>query len=252
MQLSPHGFLDNIDRQFAQLLFMPYVVLIFLPVLVVSTHLIGFLTIILLSLGITKLARKLPSLWAKINAKSALSRVNIVGTEHIDLKQSYIIVANHRSHFDVLALYGWLDIDFRWVMKQELRKVPALGITCEKLGHVFIDRDDKDKARQSIQAAKHEICNGTSILFFPEGKRSNEAEMLPFKYGAFKLAKELELPILPVTINGSGSILPPNTVNLLPGSVELVVHKPISSKEYTGKQLSFLAREEIASSFNRD
>ncbi len=203
--------------------------LFFTPFLVLITHAIGFSIVICMQLGAHHWGRILPVFWARCTAKAALCRVEVEGSKQLNPQQSYVIVANHQSHFDILALYGWLGVDIRWVMKQELRKVPALGIACEKLGHIFIDRSNSDRAKQSIAAAKHTLRNGTSIIFFPEGTRSETSQILPFKKGAFRLAKELNLPILPITINGSGRILPSKTLNLMPGTVQILIHPAITA-----------------------
>lgn len=247
MHTSSNNAVTGLEKQLGLLLYQPYKLMIFLPILIFSTNLIGALVVVLMALGLNRFARMLPVLWARINALSSLSRVKVSGRQHVDPHQSYVIVANHRSHFDILAVYGWLGIDFRWVMKQELRKVPALGIACEKLGHVFVDRSDSDKARASIEQVKAEIREGTSIFFFPEGTRTEGVQMLPFKRGAFKLAKELGLPVLPITINGSGKVLPARSLNLMPGNVELIIHEPIPSADADEQELSCLARDRIAS-----
>lgn len=236
------------SRNLAYLLYQPYKVLIFLPVILIATNLLGGLIILLVSLGMPRLARPLPVLWARINALAAPARVRVQGSENVDRNQSYVVVANHQSHFDILAIYGWLGIEIRWVMKIELRKVPVLGLACEKLGHVYIDRSNHRKAQASIDAAKQQLQNGTSIFFFPEGTRSLDGRLLPFKKGAFKLAKELGLPLLPVTINGSHDILPAKTLNLFPGTVDIIIHPPIPVEEASSEeQLMAQARERIAS-----
>lgn len=247
MHTSSNNASSNLEKQLGFLLYQPYKLLIFLPILIFSTNLIGAMVVVFMAIGLNSPARWLPVLWARVNALGSLSRVKVSGRENVDPGQSYVIVANHRSHFDILAVYGWLGIDFRWVMKQELRKVPALGIACEKLGHVFVDRSNPQKARDSIEKAKDEIRNGTSIFFFPEGTRTDRRQMLPFKRGAFKLAKELDLPILPITINGSGKILPTKTLNLMPGMVDIVIHQPIDSRDLDEQELAQLARDRIAS-----
>ena len=247
MHTSSNNAVSTLEKQLGFLLYQPYKLLIFLPILIFSTNIIGALVVVLMAIGLNSMARALPVLWARINALGSLSRVKVSGRENVDPKQSYVIVANHRSHFDILAVYGWLGIDFRWVMKQELRKVPALGVACEKLGHVFVDRSNPQKAKDSIEKAKDEIKDGTSIFFFPEGTRTDRRQMLPFKRGAFKLAKELDLPILPITINGSGKILPTKTLNLMPGVVDIVIHEPINSTDLDELELAQLARERIAS-----
>ena len=93
--------------------------------------------------------------------------VGAVGKENIAAGQSYVIVANHQSIYDIVVLYGWLGVDFRWIMKKELRKVPGLGIACEKIGHIFIDRSHSKKAMESLNEAKGKLRNGTSLIFFP-------------------------------------------------------------------------------------
>ncbi len=172
-------------------------------------------------------------MWAKLNAAVTPMRVSVRGREKIDENQSYVVVANHQSQYDIFAIYGWLPVDFRWVLKQELRKVPVLGVYCEKAGHVYIDRSNTETALQSINRAKERITGGTSIFFFPEGTRSVSGKLLPFKKGAFKFAIDLSLPVLPVTIKGTRNVLPANTIDLFPGSAEIILHDPIPVEGYT-------------------
>ena len=106
------------------------------------------------------------------------------------------------------------------MLKQELRKIPGLGIGCEKVGHIFIDRSNHEKALESINNAKRTIVNGTSVLFFPEGTRSKTGRLGEFKKGAFIFAIDIGVPILPITVVNTGKILPPHTMNLLPGRVK--------------------------------
>lgn len=235
-------------RNLAYLLYQPYKLLVFLPIVILSTNVLGMLIVAAVSLGFTRFGGKLPVLWARINALATPSRVRVSGREHVVPGQSYVVVANHQSHFDILAIYGWLGIDIRWVMKMELRKVPVLGLACEKLGHVYIDRSNSRRAQASIDAAKSQLKNGTSIFFFPEGTRSLDGRLLPFKKGAFKLAKELNLPILPVTIRGSHDILPAKTLNLFPGAMDIIIHPPILlGDDSTEESLLVQARERIQS-----
>jgi 1-acyl-sn-glycerol-3-phosphate acyltransferase len=167
--------------------------------------------------------------------------VSVTGRENIDPKQSYIIAANHQSQYDIFAIYGWLPIDFRWVMKIELRKVPIFGAYSEHAGHICIDRSNPLKAMQSINRAKEKLAAGTSIFFFPEGTRSRDGELLPFKMGAFRLALDMQLPILPITISGTRDILPSGTLKLFPGHVRIIVHKPIDIREFNDQTIVQLA-----------
>ena len=245
---SPRPDAQAMIRNLAWLLYQPYKLLIFLPIIILSTNILGSLIVVCIALGLVSFARKLPVLWARINALATPAKVNVQGRSNIQPGQSYVVVANHQSHFDILAVYGWLGVDIRWVMKMELRKVPVLGLACERLGHVYIDRANSHRAQASINAAKDQLVNGTSIFFFPEGTRSLDGRLLPFKKGAFKLAKELNLPILPITITGSHDILPAKTTNLFPGSMNLQIHPAIHlDADSSEESLLLQAREVIQS-----
>ena len=128
-------------------------------------------------------------------------------------------------------------------MKYELRKIPGLGIGCEKIGHVFIDRSDSEKAIASLKAARERIVNGTSIIFFPEGTRRIGNRLGEFKKGAFKMALDLNLPILPVTIRGTEKILPPKTMDLFPGCAQLIIGKPISTENFNDSNIEELMQK---------
>jgi 1-acyl-sn-glycerol-3-phosphate acyltransferase len=163
--------------------------------------------------------------------------VKIKGKEHLVKGQSYVIVANHRSSFDILIVYAFLGLRFKWVMKKELRKVPGLGYGSKAIGHIFIDRSNTKKAIESMKEAGKKIKNGVSVFFFPEGTRSKTGALLPFKKGAFYFAVDLGLPILPVSINGTDRILPSDTFNLFPGKAEIIFHPPIDIAPYTKENI---------------
>ncbi len=228
-----------------------YRALVMLPVMVVMTLVIGFLTVILVFFFKPRTVSRLCGVsWARLNAFLTPMRVEVRGREHVDPQQSYVIVSNHQSHYDVFVLYGWLDVDFKWVMKQELRRVPGLGIACARLGHIYINRFNHEEAMRAIEEAKRRIVDGTSVLFFPEGTRSREEGMRQFKKGAFRMAIDLGLPILPVTISGTRDVMPPDTLDIRPGRAVMTLHPPIPvdpSAPGEVDRLSAAARESIAS-----
>jgi 1-acyl-sn-glycerol-3-phosphate acyltransferase len=154
-------------------------------------------------------------------------KVRKFGSEWIDADQSYVVVSNHQSLYDIFILYGWLGIDIKWVMKKELRKIPIIGYICHKMEHIYIDRSNRRTAINTINRAKSKITRGTSVIFFPEGTRSIDGTLGRFKKGAFRLAVDLGLPILPITISGTHDILPKHTVDLFPGPANMVIHPPI-------------------------
>ncbi|RPJ50092.1 MAG: 1-acyl-sn-glycerol-3-phosphate acyltransferase, partial [Methanobacteriota archaeon] len=164
------------------ILYQPYKWLIFLPFLIITTLFFGFLAVFLLSISVSPkfVSYLCGAKWSRLNCYMTLMRVSVLGRENIDPTCSYVIVSNHQSHYDVFVLYGWLGVDFKWVMKKELRNVPALGVACEKLEHIYIDRSDKAMALKSLNDAKKIIRNGTSVIFFPEGTRSRTGQMGEF------------------------------------------------------------------------
>jgi 1-acyl-sn-glycerol-3-phosphate acyltransferase len=191
--------------------------------------------------------------WAKLNAWATPMFVEVLGKENINEKQSYVVICNHQSLYDIFLLYGWLNIDFKWVMKKELRKIPVLGTACEAMGHIYIDRSDSATAIEEINRAKQRISNGTSVLFFPEGTRSKTGEMGPFKKGAFKMALDLGLPVLPITIKGTRDILPTKSADVRPGVAQMIIHPPIDIAPYMEANINLLmdrARHTIASAMN--
>lgn len=215
------------ERRGLFLAYQVYKVAVVYPLLALSTALCGSLAALLAITVGGKAGSFFGVVWARFNSLITPMTVEVTGREKIDPRQSYVIAANHQSLYDIYVLYGWLPIDFRWVMKAELRKVPFLGYSCERIGHVFVDRSRPEVARAQINAARARIRGGTSIVFFAEGTRSQDGRLLPFKKGAFRLAADLRLPVLPITLVGTREILPNGTRALFPGTARLVVHDPI-------------------------
>jgi 1-acyl-sn-glycerol-3-phosphate acyltransferase len=203
--------------------------LVVIPVLVISTAFIGTIVIILSLIGMPEFSsRVFGKLWARVNMAVMFMRVQVYGRENIDTKQSYVIAANHQSQLDIYVLYGYLDIPFKWAMKKELRRVPILGLACELMGHIYIDRSNADAARASLSEAQVRIKDGISAVFFPEGTRSRSGQLGSFKKGAFRLAQDLTIPVLPVSIHDTKSILPSDGLDWRPGSATLRIHPAIT------------------------
>jgi 1-acyl-sn-glycerol-3-phosphate acyltransferase len=204
----------------------PWTVAVFFPAVIAATAFFG-VAAILLSIFSPGAAFYTGVGWARLLCAVAFVRVRVRGRERTRPGVSYVAVANHQGDFDILALYGFLGLPFRWVIKQELRDVPVLGWACERIGHVFIDRANPAAAIASLEAAKPRLAGGVSALFFPEGTRTLDGRVGPFKKGAFRLARQLDLPILPVSVSGSRQVLPKGTLFPRPGTIEIVLHPPI-------------------------
>lgn len=220
--------------------YQPYKWLFILPLLITTTFICGVLAIISSLLFTPRVGTIWGVIWARINSFFTPMTVHVIGSENIKSGTSYVITANHQSLYDIYVLYGWLGLDFKWVMKKELETVPILGLACKVLGHIYIDRSDTKSSVETISAAKTKITNGTSVVFFPEGTRSGDGNIRPFKKGAFKMALDLGIPVLPVTINGTRNILPKGSLDLMPGGATMIIHKPIDVKGYDEKNMNEL------------
>jgi 1-acyl-sn-glycerol-3-phosphate acyltransferase len=229
------------------ILFWPYqlyVWLIFLPLVAGLTLVFSTLTILFAWLVSPHFAsRVFATTWARICAFLTPMPVTVEGAEHAQRNRSYIVASNHQSMFDILVIYGWLRLDLKWVMKAELRKLPAIGIGCEKAGHIFVERRNPKQAAQAITEALDRLGDGIGILFFPEGTRSPDGRLLPFKKGAFRTAIDQQLPLLPVTVIGTRDILPARTLRLFPGKARMVIHPPIETTGLTVDQVDELMRQ---------
>ena len=202
--------------------------LVVIPFLGISTALACSLASIVAMIGFpTWASRTFIVPWARLNLFVSMVSVDVEGKDKASPDQSYIIAANHQSLYDIYALYGYTGFEGKWVMKKELRSIPFLGFAAEKLGHIIIDRSNPDAAIRSINEAKSIIRNGISVIFFAEGTRIRDGNLLPFKKGAFRLAIDLQLPILPISIHGSRDILPSDSMELSPGRIRMVFHDPI-------------------------
>ena len=176
-------------------------------------------------------------------------RVKVKGRENIDPKQSYVFVANHQGAFDIWSIYGYLGHRFKWLMKKELRKVFFVGAACNAAGHVFVDDSSIQGVKRTIEDAEKRLQNGMSVVIFPEGSRTFDGKMIPFKRGAFMLAAEFKLPVVPISIDGSFRAMPRTTYNVTPCTITLTIHQPIFPDErgFNTKILMAQCRETIQS-----
>lgn len=177
-------------------------------------------------------------------------------TQPLDPNRNYVIMANHQSYLDIPALMLKVGIPFRWVIKKEFAYLPLFGWGLYLARHIFIDRSQPKKAIRSMDDAAKKMPKGVGIAVFPEGTRANDGVVKGFKVGGFLMAVRSEMPILPVTINGSWRIMP-NKKSLVfhPGPIELVIGEPIETKGYAKKDVSFLikkTREQILSNLDPD
>lgn len=207
------------------------------PLLFVATALCAILTVIFVHWKNSEFVHKFQQLWSRLFFWLFFTNIKVTGTENIQPGQSYVFVCNHVSMFDVWAIYGWLPVVFKWIMKASLRKVPFIGMGCRAAGHIFIERGATKQALRCLEEAKQNLRGGVSVVIFPEGTRSANGEVGPFKRGAFQIAFDLGLPVVPMTLNGMSDVLPKGKYLVNPGQrVSLIIGKPVDLSVYADDQ----------------
>ena len=181
----------------------------------------------------------LPHLVARAWARSILFvsgiQVHVNGLENLNVGGSCILMPNHQSNFDIPVLLGCLPVQFRWLAKAELFKIPIFGRGMRGCGYISIDRSNRKSAFQSLTEAAAKIRNGVSVLIFPEGTRSWDGNILPFKKGGFVLSVDAGVPIVPIIIFNTGSIMPKGKLLIRTQSVRMDILTPIPTSGYTRK-----------------
>lgn len=147
-------------------------------------------------------------IWATSITRMCLLPVEVIGKEHLAPGQSYIFIANHQGAFDIFLLAGFLHVPFKWMMKKSLRNIPLVGWACEKAGFIFVDKSSRSGIVQTIHQAKDALQGGASMAIFPEGARTWDGHMGEFRKGSFLIAKQIGLPLVPITIDGAFEVLP--------------------------------------------
>lgn len=226
-----------------RIIYKTYQVLILIPLLILASALTGYTMALMCPLA-NWLRKHLPCSfgimtrpdwwgsfasrwWGKTIIRLSLLPVDVKGRENIEPGTSYVFVANHQGQYDILLVCGYLGAEIRWMMKRSLEKVPFLGIACKHAGYIFVDKGNAGKVRATYRRAEEAMKNGASIMVFPEGSRSRTGRMGEFHRGAFTLADELQLPVVPMTINGSYNVMPRGKALIEYHRLSLTIHKPI-------------------------
>jgi 1-acyl-sn-glycerol-3-phosphate acyltransferase len=177
--------------------------------------------------------------WSRAVIDNAKITLSVTGREHLGHHETYLVMSNHQSLYDIPVLFHVIGPNVRMVTKKELFDVPVFGGALAAAGFVKIDRSDRRRAIESLDHARDLLASGTHVWIAPEGTRSRTGELLPFKKGAFYLAFEAGLPILPVTLKGTRDVLAAKGVVSHAGvHVRVALHEKIDPKPYTerGKQ----------------
>ena len=183
-------------------------------------------------------------------------RIKVRGLELLDPKQPYVFVSNHRSYLDTAAIFVYTGRRIGVLAKKELLKVPVLGVGMGFVNVMAIDRTNRESAIRTTEAAAKRIQSGVSFAVFVEGTRAKPGELLPFKKGAFYMARQAGVPVVPVAIKNSDVLMGKGTGEARAGTIEMVMMSPVETvKVSTDEDMNqFIAdvREMIAAELTRD
>jgi len=205
-----------------------YLWVIAMPVFVIVTLLTATTVIIGCLLGGERFFSYYPGMiWSRITCIITLCPVRVKGRENIKKNTSYVFVSNHQGAYDIFLIYGYLGAPIKWMMKKGLRKIPFVGLACRMAGFIFVDNSSARNAQKSIREAENNLQVGRSLIIFPEGGRTSDSHIRPFKRGAYQIAVDLQLPLIPITLNGPYKVMPVGSWDIRPHRLEMTIHPPV-------------------------
>ncbi|MDO3377428.1 lysophospholipid acyltransferase family protein [Geoalkalibacter halelectricus] len=176
---------------------------------------------------------RLARIWARGALLPAGVRVRCRGEVALESGQAVIFMPNHQSNFDILALLACIRPPFRWLAKKELFSIPLFGTAMRLAGCIAVDRGDRERAVASMDEAARRIRGGESVVIFPEGTRSFDDRLLPFKKGGFMTALKAQAPVIPVRISGSGQVHRKHSRRIRAGTIAIDFLPPIETRGLT-------------------
>ncbi|MHB1661440.1 MAG: lysophospholipid acyltransferase family protein [bacterium] len=205
-------------------------------VISVFTVILGMLAAII-SFFSENISGKIAKLWGILILKACRIKVNITGSENIDRSKSYLIISNHQSYFDIFVLLACLDLNFKFIAKASLFKIPFLGWSMKRLGYIPIDRKNLKSALKTIHGVNSKLKTNKSwsVLIFPEGTRSSDGKLSSFKKGGLNKLIANSDNILPVAISGTYKVLKKGSIAIYPkNDIKLTVLKSITVNNDNG------------------
>lgn len=186
-------------------------------------------------------------LWSKFILRILFIPVEVEGVENIEKGQSYVFCANHQGAFDIFLIYGYLGRNFKWMLKQSLRNMPFIGMACSAAGFIFVDNKNVGRMKHMYEAARKTLQGGISLAVFPEGRRTETGKIGKYKRGAFMLADELQLPVVPITINGSYEVMSrQNDWHWVKyHKLKITIHKPVFPIGQGPENLKYLVEQTL-------
>ncbi len=226
-----------------------YQIAVMLPLMLIVTALTALVTALgCMTFGGRRWGYYPPMVWSRIMCWLTLVRVEVRRHGHIEPDRSYVFVANHQGAYDIFAIYGYLGHNFRWMMKKSLEKIPLVGWACRRAGQIFVDNRTPHAIAQTMKEAERRLYGGMSLVVFPEGARTFTGAVGRFKRGAYTLATEFDLPVVPMTIDGAFNVMPRTSRIPRFGKIILTIHEPIAA---THPDLIEYSRSVIVSALNQ-
>ncbi|MDX2342997.1 MAG: lysophospholipid acyltransferase family protein [Acidimicrobiia bacterium] len=225
------------------------------PLFVLYTIMISAALILVLTLRLRKIGEHLIQLWSRVFLLVPPMSYTVSGTENVKPDTQYFFLSNHLSNFDVPLLFRAIPTPIRYLAKKELYKIPVFAQALHVAGIIKIDRGAGARSyaaiNEGVAKAKE---NGYSLIVFAEGTRSRDGDLHPFKKGAFRMAISTGLPVVPVTVNGTWDVWPPESKLFYKGHADVVIHEPIPTADLAPSDIETLRErvyEIIAADFSR-
>ena len=213
-------------------LYIAYQYLIAFPLMGLLTVFTALFTILFVPFRNAEFVHKEQQFWSRACYWLMFIPVSVDGIEHIKPNQSYVFVSNHQSMYDVWLIYGWLPVIFKWLMKAEIRHIPFVGTACKAAGHIFVERRKAKASMDSLREIEKQLKDGVCTVIFPEGTRTENGEVGRFKRGAFQIALDLGLPVIPLSVSGCYEVMPKGQRYVNRHPVHMHIGEPIDLKQY--------------------
>ena len=209
--------------------------------IVMATLVLGVLALITVPFDRKgKVVHQYARLWGKVALWANGVKVKVGGLENLKGKGPYVFMSNHQGSYDIFALLGHLPFQFKWLAKKELFSIPFFGWTMAAAGYISVDRKGTRETVEAMNEAAHKIREGMSVVIFPEGSRSQNGSLQPFKKGGFTLAIKSRVPIVPIAIDGSRTIMPKDRLKVSPGEIWIQLGSPIDTENFSLKDREVL------------
>ncbi len=215
------------------------------PLFMVFTIIVSALCILALALRMRRVGEAIIQFWSVVFLWVPPMRYSVEGRDHVQPGEQYFFLANHLSNFDIPLLFRAIPTPIRYLAKKELYKIPVFAQALNVTGMVKIDRGAGATSYAAInEGVAKAKKNGYSLIVFPEGTRSRDGALHPFKKGAFRMAIMTGLPVVPVTVNGTWEVWPPGSKLFYKGDAQVVIHEPIPTAGMDVKDIDAL-REQV-------